>query len=188
MGRLVKHKGAHHLIEAFKKLDMESKISNNFKLVIVGDGFYTDDYVHELKDSARNNENIIFTGSLTGEELNGIFANAGLFVQPSETEGLSISLLEAMSYGVPVLISDIQENLDVAGEVAQSFKTNNVTDLKKKLDKLINGKNNPEIDIEGAKKLIENKYNWEIISQKTISLYIRLLCDKKIKCLAESEQ
>ncbi|KKP82804.1 MAG: hypothetical protein UR83_C0044G0002 [Candidatus Moranbacteria bacterium GW2011_GWF2_35_54] len=78
--------------------------------------------------------------------------------------------------------------MDVAGEVAQSFKTNNVTDLKKKLDKLINGKNNPEIDIEGAKKLIENKYNWEIISQKTISLYIRLLCDKKIKCLAESEQ
>lgn len=184
VGRLVRHKGAHHLIEAFKKLDRESKIPSNFKLVIVGDGFYTDDYVNELRDSARNNENIVFTGSLEGEELNGIFANANLFVQPSETEGLSISLLEAMSYGVPILMSDIQENLDVAGEVAQSFETNNVSDLKKKLDKLINGKNNPEIDIEGAKRLIENKYNWEIISQKTISLYIRLLCDKKIKCLA----
>lgn len=188
VGRLVRHKGIHHLIEAFKKLNNKGKVPGDFKLVIVGDGFYTDDYVNNLKNYAKSESNIVFTGNLEGDELRGVFAGAHLFVQPSESEGLSISLLEAMGYGVPILVSDIRENMDVAGEVAYSFKTNNVADLRNKLDELINGNIDFSNNIREAQDLIENRYNWEIIGQKTISLYIRLLCDKKIKCLADDKR
>lgn len=188
VGRLIRHKGVHHLIEAFKKLQKESKVPEEFKLVIVGDGFYTDDYVNELKKLVGNNQDIIFTGSLSGSELRGVFAGARLFVHPSESEGLSIALLEAMGYGVPILMSDIKENLDVAEGVAEIFETNSVSNLRDKLDEIINGNIDLSLNVQEAKKLVENKYNWEIIAQKTISLYIRLLCDKKItKCAAESE-
>ncbi|HBI16555.1 MAG TPA: glycosyl transferase family 1 [Candidatus Moranbacteria bacterium] len=180
VGRLIRHKGVHHLIGAFKKLQKESKVPEGFKLVIVGDGFYTDDYVNELKNLVGNNQNIIFTGSLSGSELRGVFAGAHLFVHPSESEGLSIALLEAMGYGVPILMSDIKENLDVAEGVAETFKTNSTQDLKDKLDEIINGNIDLSLNVQEAKKLVENKYNWESISEKTISLYIRLLCEKKI--------
>ncbi|MGW8185383.1 MAG: glycosyltransferase family 4 protein [Candidatus Moraniibacteriota bacterium] len=181
VGRLIKHKGVHHLIEAFKKLDKEGKVPKDFKLVIAGDGFFTDEYVDELRNLARNNSNIIFTGNLVGVELSSIFAGASLFVQPSESEGLSIAILEAMNYKVPVLASDIKENADVVENNGQLFKTNDVVDLKNKLDELINKKINLDLDTEAIKIFIENKYSWESISQKTVSLYIRLLCEKKIK-------
>lgn len=190
VGRLIRHKGVHHLVEAFKKLTKEKKVPVGFKLVIAGDGFYTDDYVSELKDAAKNNDSIIFTGNLEGIELSSVFAGARLFVQPSESEGLSIAILEAMSYGVPVLASDIRENTDVVENIGEIFKTNDVSDLKDKLDRIINQKIDFSSNIEEAKRLVENKYNWEIISQKTISLYIRLLCERKIKltqCSSENK-
>jgi len=183
IGRLIRHKGVHFLIEAFKKLDKEGKVPEDFRLVIAGDGFFTDDYVGELKDKAKNNSKIIFTGNLSGIELSSVFTGANLFVQPSESEGLSIAILEAMTYGVPVLASDIRENVDVVEKNGRLFETNNVVDLKNKLDEMINQKVEFDLDTEAIKKFIENKYNWEVISQKTISLYIRLLCEKKIKCL-----
>lgn len=190
VARLIRHKGAHHLIKAYRQLVGEGKNPRGFKLVIVGDGFHTDDYVAELKELAKNNQDIIFTGSLEGADLNRVFSQAYLFVQPSESEGLSIALLEAMSYAVPILSSDIKENVDVIGELGHTFAVNNVTDLKDKLDIMLNTQIDLETKAQEAKRLVENKYNWETISQKTISLYIRLLCEKKIKsveCSRENE-
>ena len=180
VGRLIRHKGAHNLVEAFKQLDSEGKIKPDFKLVIAGEGFHTDDYVSELKDSARNSGNIIFTGNLVGEELRGIFAGAYLFVQPSEAEGLSITLLEAMSCGVPVLISDIVENTDVVRDMGYIFKTNDVNDLKNKLDELLNTGPDFSDKICRAKREVQEKYDWKKIARETVELYQKE-ADKKIK-------
>lgn len=188
VGKLIKDNGVHHLITAFKRLDREGKVPDDFKLVVVGDGFYTDDYVNELKELANNNDNIIFTGNLMGIELRTIFAGAHLFVQPSELEGLSIATLEAMSLGVPILASDIKENTDVVENVGEIFKTNDVADLKDKLNQSINREMGANPNIEAAKRMVKVKYNWESVSQKTISLYIRLLCEKKINALQCSHQ
>lgn len=187
VSRLIRHKGAHVLIEAFKELEKEEKVPLNFKLVIVGDSFHTDDYVSELHDSARNNGNIIFTGNLEGEELRSIFAGAYLFVQPSETEGLSIALLEAMAYGVPVLSSDIPENTDVIKDMGYTFKTNDVKDLKGELEKLLDLKLDFSQKTERAKLEIREKYNWEKITQKTLNVYEKELCRKsEVQCVVQS--
>jgi glycosyltransferase involved in cell wall biosynthesis len=187
VGRLIRHKGAHTLIEAFKELEKEGKIPPNFKLVIVGDGFHTDDYASELKDSARNSGNIIFTGNLEGKELRSIFAGAYLFVQPSEAEGLSIALLEAMSYQVLVLASDIKENTDVIKDMGYTFKTNDANDLAEKLDNLLNLKTDFKDKTDRAKREVLEKYDWEKIAQKTIRLYKREICTKReIHCVTET--
>ena len=85
VGRLIKHKGVHYLIEAYKKLE-DNNLTQGKKLVVVGDGFYTDDYVEKLKQLAGGRENIIFTGDQQGEVLKELFSNAYLFVQSSESE------------------------------------------------------------------------------------------------------
>ena len=166
VSRLIKHKGLHYLIRAFSILKNVDK-----KLVIVGDANYTDNYVQYLKNLAGDNKNIIFTGNQTGQTLAELYSNAYLFVQPSEAEGLSIALLEAMSYGQAVLCSDIEPNKEAVADLALTFRSKSITDLSQKLRYLLN---HPEIVAEMGFKLQERariEYNWDNITKRTIELY-----------------
>jgi glycosyltransferase involved in cell wall biosynthesis len=169
--RLVGHKGVQYLIDAYKK------IKTNKKLVIVGDGAYTDNYVKELKASAKGNKNIIFTGNQVGDELAELFSNAYLFVQPSESEGLSIALLEAMSYKKCVLVSDIKENTDVTKNCGFSFKTKNVKSLQMKLIYLL--KHPALVNKYGllAKVEVNKNYNWSKLVIATAKIYRQTLAN-----------
>ncbi len=188
VGRLVRHKGAHYLIEAFKRLDDSGFIPEEFKLVIAGDGFHTDDYVQEIKKIANGRKNIIFTGNLEGEELKEVFSKAYLFVQPSESEGLSIALLEAMGYGVPVLSSDIKENTDVIKDMGFVFKSENVESLTDELKKLIGGDEEIQSKVTRAKEEVSEKYNWANIAESTEGAYLEALDEKSRKVLSKSNQ
>jgi glycosyltransferase involved in cell wall biosynthesis len=163
--RLVRHKGLHYLIKAYKELNTDKK------LVIAGGSAFTEDYISELHKMAENNPNIIFTGNQTGNTLKELYSNASIFVQPSESEGLSIALLEAMSYGLPVIVSDIPENIEVIKNSALSFQSKNYSDLKVKMEYLLaNEKIGLELG-ENAKKIIFSEYNWEKITDETIKIY-----------------
>jgi glycosyltransferase involved in cell wall biosynthesis len=163
--RLVKHKGIHTLIEAY------NKISTNKKLVIAGEGANTIDYVNEIRQMARKNKNIIFVGEQTGGNLKALFENAYLFVQPSEAEGLSIALLESMSYNLPLLASDIEENMEVINGVALKFKNKDVNDLAKKLKQAVDNPAYIKNKAMLAKKSVDKNYNWDNITKETINLY-----------------
>ncbi|OGY44686.1 MAG: hypothetical protein A3B89_04360 [Candidatus Buchananbacteria bacterium RIFCSPHIGHO2_02_FULL_40_13] len=163
--RLVRHKGIHTLIEAY------NKTATNKKLVIAGEGANTYDYVKDLRQSAASNKNIIFTGEQTNGNLRALFENACLFVQPSEAEGLSIALLEAMSYGLPVIVSDIEENLEVVGNSGLKFKNKNATDLAKQLKFVLDNQTEMRNDARLAKKVIDKEYDWGNITRQTIGLY-----------------
>lgn len=169
ISRLIRHKGLHFLIEAYKQLDTDKK------LVIVGGAEYTDDYAKELHAMAKGNDNIVFTGKQSGETLQALFEHAYLFVQPSLSEGLSIALLEALSYKQAVLASDIPENLEVVDEVGFTFQSGNVQDLRVKLDFLLK---NPMI-VKQRKELgrihVEANYDWEEITEKTARVYAHLM-------------
>jgi len=171
--RLIRHKGIHYLIEAYNNLDTDKK------LVIAGDGAWTDDYVKELKKLAEKNKNIIFTGRQTGDVLAELFSNAFLFVQPSDFEGMSIALLEAMSYGLPILSSDITENKEALYNTGFFFKRGNVEDLANKMAFILK---NPAL---AKKKAIEAEarvkkfYNWNDIARETSKFYCVALEAKK---------
>lgn len=165
LSRLTEEKGIHYLIEAYQQIKTDKK------LVIAGDTSDTDDYVKRLKEMAKDNPNIIFTGFVSGNLLDELYSNAYLYILPSNLEGMPLSLLEAMSYGNAVLGSDIPEIADVVENKAVLFKKSNVEDLKNKLENLLNNKELVTKLKREASNFICNKYNWEEIADKTIELY-----------------
>lgn len=178
--RLVRHKGIHYLINAFKKAQKEGNVPADFKLVIVGDSAFTDDYVSYLKEISKGDKNIIFTGTQFGETLAELFSNAFAFVQPSEAEGLSNALLEAVGYGKPVIISDIIENIAVIKEDGLTFKNKDEEDLE---EKMIFALKNIELIkklSQAAKLRIEKEYSWDANASRTLELYRDLILDRNI--------
>ena len=173
VSRLIQHKGIHYAIKAFKEIGV------NKKLVIVGDGFFTDDYTEELRALATEDKRIIFTGRQNGNILKELFSNAYVFIQPSESEGLSISLLEAMSYGLGTLVSDIPENLETIKDAGFSFKNKDVNDLISKINYIINHPD--EVKNKGAlaKKRVEKNYNWDVIVDDVLGVYQKAVDGKR---------
>lgn len=165
VSRLIPHKGIHYLISAYQQLKTDKK------LVIVGDSYFTDNYVKRLKNLSKGDENIIFTGFQTGATLAELFGNAYLYVQPSESEGLPISVLEASAYGKCVLASDIPANLEIVRECGLSFANKDIQDLTQKLNFLL--KHPEEVEKTGkyARKYVLEHYNWEDIVKQTQILY-----------------
>lgn len=172
VGRFVPEKGFHDLIEAFKQIqNPKSKISiDHWKLVIVGRADHEDRYSIELKEKAVKNSNIILTGFLTGEPFRELYSHAGLFVLPSYYEGLPIVLLEAMSYGLSCIASDIPANRNVELSENRFFKTGDNKALALKIKEFID-KHLTEDEIRRQINMIAKKYNWEKIAEKTLDVY-----------------
>ena len=123
---------------------------------------------------ARDDDRIILTGYITGEPLNQVYSHARLFVLPSYHEGLPIVLLEAMSYGLPVLLSDIPANKEVELPAERYFRCGDVDDLKKKMEVLME-KELSEDERQEIRRQIEEKYNWDRIAEQTIEVYRKVL-------------
>lgn len=126
VSRLVPEKGIHDLIAAYKQSQQ------NKKLLIVGAADHKDAYSESLMKEA--SDRILFAGRRSGAELASIFKYCSLFVLPSYHEGLPIVALEAMSVNSPVLLSDIEPNMDVGLPDTCYFSTGSVTELVIKLD------------------------------------------------------
>ncbi len=171
VGRLIKQEGVHFLIDAFKQLEDTSKISNNFKLVIVGEGLYGDDYVRYLRTISEGRGNIIFVGSQKGESLEQLFSHAYLFVQPSNSTKISIALLEAMSCALTPLVADIKENREVIEDDGFVFAANSTLDLRDKLAFLLSRSDEVKRVGQRARKKMEEKYSWDSIAKKTVKVY-----------------
>ncbi|MCO4655803.1 putative glycosyl transferase [Streptococcus infantarius subsp. infantarius] len=165
LGRIVPEKGIHYLIDAY------NQVCTNKKLVIAGGASDTDSYYEELRKKASNNENIIFTGFVQGQELEELYSNAYVYVLPSDLEGMPLSLLEAMSYGNCCLTSDIEECSDVMEDCGVTFKQSSVEDLANKLQYLSDSeKVVQKLKLESSPFIIK-KYNWDDIVNKTLELY-----------------
>ncbi len=178
LGRIIKHKGLHYLVEAVQELKKEGKIDKSIKVVITGEGAYTNEYVKELKTKA-NSTDIIFTGAQTGEAQYQLYSHALMFVQPSEAEGLSNSLLEAMGYGLPIVVSDIVENIMVVGNTALMFKKGDVEDLKRVIVELVNNTNKSKRLGKLAKRRVWKKYDWDKVTEMNLAVYRKVFETKK---------
>ena len=169
VSRLVRHKGIHYLIDAYRELKAQGVSLP--PLVIVGGSSFTDSYVSEIKKQAKGDKDILFLGAKQGDELAELFSNAKLFVQPSEQEGLSLALLEAMSYGCPVLVSDIAENKEVVPWVGYSFHNKDSKHLASQLASILG---TPARQAEAAKQNREHvkvNYNFDHLIRKAIRAY-----------------
>ncbi|MDR2776134.1 MAG: glycosyltransferase family 4 protein [Tannerella sp.] len=162
MGRFVPEKNFHSLIEAFSELKR-----CEYKLVIAGDSDMEDEYSKSLKSLANNN-GVILTGFIKGDKLHALLSHARLFVIPSSHEGLPISLLEAMSYGLPVLASDIPANKEVNLPPSCYFHydENIVTNLSRSLAHKMKDDSISHYDM--------SSYDWERIAEQTADVYLKI--------------
>lgn len=182
VSRLVRHKGAHYLIRAWKNAQKkETGLLKNYKLVIAGDGMFTEKYVNELHDLAGADKSIVFTGWMRGEKLENLYRNSALLVHPSENEGLPIAVLEAMSFAKSVLLSDIPEHMEIITDRRFLFANTNVESLTNKLIALLK---NPELCKETGVKnrmIVAHKYDWDDIAQRTEAVYLRPAVVRKME-------
>ena len=167
LGRLVPEKGIKYLIEAFKQVDTEKK------LVIAGGSSDTSEFENEMKELAKEDKRILFTGFVQGQELEELYSNAYVYALPSDLEGMPLSLLEAMSYGNCCLVSDIPECAEVVEDKALIFKKADVKDLQSKLQDACDHSEKVDAHKKQAADFICSKYNWDEIVQATLKLYRR---------------
>lgn len=173
VSRLIPHKGAHYLIEAWQELSTENpEIIGKNKLVIVGDGSHTTAYVDRLKAQAASNPSIIFTGFQHGNTLSALFSQSLAMVHPSDNEGLPIVVLEAMSHGITVLLSDIPEHKDLMIDKEFFFVHGSVSSLKEKLKMLLQ-LSAAEHKKQGGKntQIVTTHFGWEQAVDSIIALY-----------------
>jgi glycosyltransferase involved in cell wall biosynthesis len=183
LGRLVPEKGCHVLIEAFKSL------RGDHTLVIAGEASHSESYVRSLRSLAEEDPRIIFPGALYGVEKDLALRNASLFVLPSTIEGMAISLLEAMSYGLCCLCSDIEENLEVidspeshltsvgscslpgAHSYGFSFAVGDVRDLAAKMRYLLQHPEAAQSVGQRARTRVRIKHDWDVIAARHLEIF-----------------
>lgn len=171
VSRLVAHKGIHHLIRAFLELEDTGRLPNNFRLAIVGTHAETPGYERHVRKLAEGRESVLFLGEQTGEPLAELFANAAVFVQPSEDEGLSIALLEAMSYRLPIVATRIAGNEEALGDAGAYCDPKDVESLKAELARLLSRSDLMREYGERAAVRVAAEYGWESVARRTADLY-----------------
>ncbi len=177
MGRLSPEKRVDWLIRSFLKLNKNKESLKDIKLVIAGGSSATKGYIRKLKILSKNNPDIIFTGYVIGKEKAELLGSALIFVLPSYLEGSPIVLLEAMSYGLCCLISDIPPHRDIITNRTNGlfFNSRDANDLTLKLKWLLSQPNEIELFGEKAKDKLSKRLSWNEVVRETESLYKSIL-------------
>lgn len=164
IGRFVPEKNFHQLIEAFVGAHLDG-----FRLAIAGDADHEDEYSLSLKEKARK-AGVVLTGFIKGERLQQLLSGAALFVLPSSHEGLPISLLEAMSYHINVLASDIPANNIPELSAEDFFAVGNIAELQEAITRKLQSTATPRTyDL--------SNYDWDEIARQTIAVYNSVLSE-----------
>jgi len=154
------------LVDAFERIDTD------VKLVLAGASSYCDEYSRELKTHA--SERIRMLDWVSGEALDELLTNAMIFVLPSDLEGLSLALLDAMGAGLCVLTSDVPENREVVDGAGFTFQRGNAADLVDRLRFLIANPALREAAGRTAKKRIEAEYQWKEVAENIEKAYLKV--------------
>lgn len=165
VSRLVPEKRHLDLVEAFKQAGLR-----DWKLVLVGASDHPDGYVRRLMDVAFRTPNVVMTGYQSGVALRELYSHAGLFVLPSAHEGMPIAMLEALSYGLPTVASDIPANLEVGLPAEHYFPLGDIAALAARLGEFamrpldMNARETHRI-------WVTKRFNWRNIAHQTIAVY-----------------
>jgi len=167
LGRFSPEKNCDLLIRAFHGIDTD------VKLVLAGGSSYSDRYAQELRREA--GKNVLLLDWISGEALEELITNAMLFVLPSDMEGLSLALLDAMAAGLCVLASDVPENRELVDGAGFTFRRCDQEDLQNKLRMLIGDASLRETAGRAASKRIRETYLWPEIARQVEQEYRRVL-------------
>ena len=172
VSRLVSHKNIEKIIKAISDLNDPLIYLN-----IIGDGPELNQ-LQKISLESNNKDNIIFHGKLNRDDINHIFLKSDIYIQASNYEGLPHSLLEAMSYGIPVLCTPVGECKEILGNEDRGYILDlpvSKNNLKSKISQIIGEKNNANKKAEKGKDFINEKYNLTNSFNLYKNLFTRLL-------------
>lgn len=117
-------------------------------------------------------DSIITPGYVSDQDKDSLLKHTAIYVQPSLYEGFGMPILEAMSYDIPIVCSDIDVFKEVAGDSVQYFKNNNSVNLTAKLDRLIKDKGLQKLTVEKSRSRLSSLPGWEDVADAVIdSIY-----------------
>lgn len=173
MGRLSPEKRIDWIIRSFLQLKKNTELLKDIKLVIAGGSSATKGYIKKLKILSENNPDIIYTGYVTGKEKAELLSSALIFVLPSYLEGFPIVLLEAMSYGLCCLVSDILPHREMINNRVNGafFDSKDPDDLTSTLESLLSETENIKILGVKAKAQLSQRPTWDKVVKETENIY-----------------
>jgi glycosyltransferase involved in cell wall biosynthesis len=169
VGRIVPEKRVDLLVRAARQLPADVKV------VVVGGSSFSEDYVAEVVALAGDDPRIVLPGFLYKEELAGVYANAAAFVQPSDVEGLPLTMLEAVSYGLPVVASDIPPHLEIlAGcrcSAHRTFPQGDAGALGAQLAAIVADREASRVEASREAAALVAPYSWSAASEALVDVY-----------------
>jgi glycosyltransferase involved in cell wall biosynthesis len=165
VSRLEPENNAHLVIEAFKR------VRTAYRLLIVGDAPYARDYITDLKERARGDKRIVFTGFVFGQDYRALQQNAYCYVHATEVGGTHPALLEAMGYGNCVLTLATPENIEAVGDAGIPYE--NEFDLADKLQRVLRDGSLVQSYRNRAQVRVQRYYDWD----RVVDLYERLFAE-----------
>ncbi len=166
VGRIVPEKRVEDVLYAFMR------VPSDFSLAIVGDS-PDQEYVQRVKAIAQADRRIRFLGYQFRENLEEIYSHAYAFMTASELEGLPLTLLEAISYGLPCLASDIPPHHEILGPLTNFvFPVGDVGRLKAHIESLLGLEDRQWRHMaEQFQKRAESCFSWDAVAEETACLY-----------------
>lgn len=173
----VKAKGQHLLLKALHSLVYDRNVTN-FRMHFIGEGD-SREYLENLTKELCLEDYVAFEGFKSQDYLFGHLKDYDLFVQPSTNEGFGLTVAEAISAKLPVLISDIEGPMEIIdnGKYGMYFKKGDVTDLADKLETILKGGYDYDM-IEPAYEYVKKHYDVSITARKYIEEYKKIVNNK----------
>jgi glycosyltransferase involved in cell wall biosynthesis len=165
VSRLEPENNARLVIEAFKK------VRTAYRLLIVGDAPYAHDYITDLKERARGDRRIVFTGFVFGQDYRALQQNAYCYVHATEVGGTHPALLEAMGYGNCVLTLATPENIEAVGDAGIPYADE--FDLAEKLQRVLRDGSLVQSYRHRAQLRVQQHYDWD----RVVDQYERLFAE-----------
>lgn len=170
LGRLIPLKAHDVAIRAFKELKTDKK------LLIIGEpSIYDVEYHVQLQALAKQDPRVVLMGFRSGDELKQLLAHSYCMIHPSRIEGLAIAILEAMSFGKLVVMSDIPANRELVDHSGIAFPVGNVEKLRETLEWLLSDPVLVNVRGERAREAVRKFYSWEYVIRQTEATYQREL-------------
>lgn len=165
VARIDQQKRQLDLITAFARLG-----HTDWKLALVGGADHKSAYTRAVDEGARATPGVVMLGQRTGTELAAMYANAGAFVLPSSHEGQPIAMLEALSYGCAVVLSDIAPHREVQTSIGRYFAPGDIDALAAQLRAVCASDCTARLD-EAERARIIREHNWRRIAERTLAVY-----------------